>query len=718
MLARILILWLLGGVAAAPPMRLARTRSAPAARRSKPGARPRPKPLLRRLRPPVERQQRYRILGQLTNPDPQLRADAAWQAGRRRITAAYKRLRQMLRDRDPLVRRNAASALGMLGNKEAAIALVDRVPREQVPDVMVQLAIALGRLRYKPTRGFLVGLLFRRDPALRAAGITALGYLGEPGDVYTIGRFLRSKDAGERLTAATALGHLGSRFAIGPLRRLLADPSPAVQCAAVESLAKLRARGAIGELVKLLPKAPPSVALALIRGLARLDALGGLAPLMRLLSTTKNARLAAEAAQAIGHLGGRLPVKRLLTLLASRSNDVRIPAARAVGLGGVREAIPQLTSLLAHPHPTLRVVCARALGRLAAHQAVGVLLERLRAEHGRVRAAYVRALGRIRAVSTLPVLARLLGSADPRVVAAAAEAVGEISRLDRRPVRPLANQLALLMTVRRSARVAREGALAFARLRPRGQRKGFSRMLRLTLHRDPRVRARSVRSLGLYRDRLATPSILRLLGDDNLAVYSQAALAAGRLRLLKNYGTLQTLLTETSLAAHPVAHARILLAVAMIDPSRRPEAARQINRILQTGPNTSAKGDLVTSIAATRGQWVIPLLQRARRSPCYLVRAEARRALSIWPPPVKESEVKPAAHRKPPKPAERRAGADKRHGETLAGPFPTPKGRSRGCNCAADAASDKGSPPTGLVLVLLVISMLGWQIRESRGNNP
>lgn len=720
MLARIVILWLLGGVAAAPARRPAPKRTKATVKRSTPGkgSRRAVKPLLRRT-PPAERQRRFRILGQLTNLDPQLRADAAWQAGRFRITAAYKRLRHMIRDRDPLVRRNAAYALGMLGNKEAAIVLVDRVPREQVPDVMVQLAIALGRLRHKSTRGFLVSLLFRRDPALRAAGITALGFLGEPVDVYTIGRFLRSNDAGERLSATTALGHLGSRLAIRPLQRLLADPSPAVQRATVESLAKLRARGSIPAMVKLLPTASPPVALALVRGLAQLDALKGLAALKQYLTATKDARLAAETAQAIGHLGGRLPVKRLLALLASRSNDVRIPAARAVGLGGIREAIPQLALLLAHPHPNLRLACAKALGRLAAHQAVATLLGRLRAEHGQVRAAYVQALGHIRAVTTLPLLARLLRSTDPRVVAAAAEAIGEISLLDRRPVKPLAKQLALLMTVRRSAQVAREGALAFARLRPRGQRKGFSRMLRLTLHRDPTVRARAVRSLGLYRDRLATPSILRLLGDDHLQVYSHAALAAGRLRLLKNYGTLQTLLTATSPETRPVAHARILLAVAMIDPSRRPEAARHINKILQRGPNTPAKAELVTSIAATRGRWVVPLLQRARQSSCYLVRAEAQRALSIWPPSVPKTAVKPTTPPKAPstKPNQARAGARKKKGDTLAGPFPTPKPQNRGCGCAAGTtggAESTGNGPTWLLL----LAVLGLSIRRRRRIKP
>ncbi len=718
MLTRIVILWLLGGVAAAPGMRAGRPRAKAAkGRRAKKAKRP-PVPSLLRRSQSSARQRRFAILGQLTNPDAQLRADAAWQAGRLRIKLAYKKLRQLLRDRDPLVRRNAAYALGMLGNKEAAIALVDRVPRERVPDVLVQLAIALGRLKHKSTRGFLVGLLFRKDPALRAAGITALGYLGEAADAWTIGRFLRSKDAGERLTAATALGHLGSAYAIAPLQRLLADPSPAVQRAVVESLAKLRALSAIAALVKLLPTALPPVALALVRSLAQLDALVALAPLQALLSRTKNARLAAETAHAIAHLGGRLPVKRLLVLLASRSNDVRIPAARAAGLGGVREAIPQLARLLAHPHPKLRQACAQGLGRLAAHQTVEVLVNQLRSERGKVRAAYVRALGRMRAVRILPVLVQLLRSPDPHVVAAAAEAVGEISRLDRRPVKPLANQLALLMTVKRSAMVAQQGALAFARLRPRGQRKGFSRMLRLTLHTDPRIRARAVRSLGLYRDRLATPTVLRLLGDDNLGVYSNAALAAGRLRLLKNYGTLQTLLTQTTRAAHPVAHARILLAIAMIDFSRRKEASRWITKVLHRGPNTPAKAELVTSIAATRGRWVLPLLQRARHSPCYLVRAEARRALSIWPPPVAEPKVVPVARkRRPRKPSKPRATPNNRR-KNLSGPFPTPKRRRTGCDCTMASAEDTPAAPFGTLLIWGFLWMLTFSFRKSRGINP
>jgi MYXO-CTERM domain-containing protein len=716
--ARTLILCLLTATTAATtaaPDSAARTRrrGVRAGRHAKQRPAPRPKPLLRRA-VPDERQQRYRILGGLTNPDSQLRADAAWQAGQRRLMLAYKRLRQLLRDRDPLVRRNAAYALGMLGNREAAIALVDRVPRETVPDVMVQLAIALGRLKHKSTRGFLVGLLFRQDAALRAAGITALGYLGDPADVYTLGRFLRSKDAGERLATATALGHLGSRLAIRPLLGCLADPSPAVQSAVVESLAKLRAVVAIGAMVKLLPDALPPVALATIRALARLDALAARDALYRLVTTHSDGRLAAEAALAVAHLGGRLPAARLLTLLASRANDVRIPATHAAGLGGVREAIPVLARLLAHPHPALRLACARALGRLAAHQAVPMLLARLREEHGPVRAACVRALGRIRAVNSLPVLAQLLRSVDAQVVAAAAAAVGEISRLDRRPVRPLAGQLALLMTVKRSDRVAQEGALAFARLRPRGHRKGFSRMLRLTLSRDPRVRARALLSLGLYGDRLASPAVLRLLGDDDVTVYSHAALAAGRLGLNKSYGALYTQLTETHAEAHPVARARILLAVALIDPSQQKEAARYLDRLLSIGPNTPAKAGLVSELAAVRGRWVLPILQRARRSPCYLVQAAARRALSIWPPAVKTPAAAPivARSRRPKAVRGAPSMAAAADNPSLAGPFPTPKGRDKGCECTA------GPPRSPAPLWLLVLVLLWRRSRRCRGTAP
>ncbi len=722
----LLLLWLGStalpalGVPPAAGVRSAAGKTPPKGAHSAPRGktRARPAPLLSG-KPPKDRQHRIEILSGLANPDPQLRADAAWRAGQRHVMAAYGRLRKLVRDPDPLVRRNAARALGLLGNREAAIVLVDRLPRERVADVLVELAIALGRLRHKPTRPFLLSLLLRRDPALKTAGITALGYLGNPADAWSIGRFLRSADAGERLAAATALGHLGTRLAIAPLRRILDDPSPAVQRAVVDSLAGLRARGAIPKMLALLPRAGPQVALAIVRALAHMNVSKARSALERLLARTRRPRLAAEAALALAHLAAPLPGPRLLDLLSSRSNNVRLPAARASGLGGVRAAIPLLEQLLAHPHPELRLAAAEALGRLAAHQSVATLLERIRVERGRSRAAFVRTLGRLRAVKALPLLARLLPSRDPRVVAAAAAAIGEIALLDRRPVKPLARRLALLMTVRRSSLVAREGALAFARLRPRRERKGFARMLRLTLHRDPSVRARALRSLGLYRDPLAAPSVLRLLGDDNTLVYSQAALAAGRLRLSRNLGTLQTLLTQTSARSHPVARARVMLGIAIIDLTRRPEALREIQRILLRGPNTPAKADLVAAVAATRGSWVLPLLAAARRSPCYLVRAEALRALSIWPPavvsPPPRARPRPV---KPRRPMERPTTARGRRRDSLGGPFPTPRRQPRGCSCEADVGSPSSLPPAAIPALVLLLLLARPRARWGHRKKP
>jgi len=697
MLHQVLIVALLSGAqsAPAPPMRPAPRRKA--VRRAPPVVRRNPSPA---------QQERYRILGNLSHHDPQRRADAAWQAGLRRLRAAGKVLRRLLRDKDPLVRRNAAFAIGRIGDPVGVLPLYARIIREPIPDVTAQLAIALGRLRYPTARPLLLGLLARRDPVIRTAAITALGFLGDPGDVYTLGRYTRSSDPVLRHTAAAALGHLGSRTALRPLQRLLADPSAAVQRAAVTALAKLGARSVIPGLMRLLGKAPEPVQLATVRALASLDALHAAPRLLRFLAVTKSPRLAAEVARAAAHLGGRVPSKRIQSLLASRSNAVRILAAQAAGLAGARSAIPALTTLLDHAHPELRLACSQALGRLAAHQAVPQLVRRLRLARGPLRVQHIDTLARLRAVSALPDLSALLRDGDKRVVAAAAAALGELALQDRRPLQPLAAHLARLMMVHRRGVVAKEAALAFARLRPRGHRKGFARMARLTFHGDAAVRARVARALGLYGDRLARAALARLLGDKVATVQAAAAVALARLRTHKATGRIHALLMTTPMQHAPLLRATYSLALAILDRSRRPEAERAIRTALESGPNTRAKAAFVGLLATEGGRWLTKILQQARRSPSYLVRAAARRALSIWPPPVRPTPRVAIHQKKTALKKAIRAGTRKQDlDESFAGPYSAPKKRARGCGCSA--GDSPGTLPIPILLTLL------WLIRRS-----
>ncbi|MFH2005458.1 MAG: HEAT repeat domain-containing protein, partial [bacterium] len=319
---------------------------------------------------------------------------------------------------------------------------------------------------------------------------------------------------------------------------------------------------------------------------------------------------------------------------------------------------------------------------------------------GALRVQHIRALARLQAMSALPILAALLRDGDAQVAAAAAAALGELALQDRRPLLPLAGPLASMMMVHRPVIVAKEAALAFARLRPRGHREGFVRMVRLTFHQDAAVRARVARALGQYGDRLARAALTRLLSDRVAAVQAAAAVALARLRAHKATGRIHALLATTP-TQQVALRASYTLALAILDRSRQPEAVRAIRTALESGPNTGAKAGFVSLLAAERGRWVTQLLQQARRSPSYLVRAAARRALSIWPPPVRPAPRVAAPHKRSHKKATAVESQEQASDESIAGPYSAPKKRAHGCGCSAGDSTQALPIPISLVLLWL-----------------
>jgi HEAT repeat protein len=621
------------GITDSPPAGALRS----AAPRARPTGSPLPRPG-RRI--PASERDRRRILNALRSEDPKRRTDAAWEAGQRRLRAAYKPLRALVRDDHPAVRRSAAYALGRLGRRDAAILLYDQIVREKKPAVIAALAVALGRLGYRTARPRLAGLTWSRNSTLRAAGIAALGYLGDPEDVSTLRRFLKSRDPGLRQSAVQAFGHLGQVSALPLVRPLLDDPSPAVQAATVEALAQLDARSDADAVARLADHPVAAVREAVVIALRTLGRPRHLDVLRKRLADRRPA-IAAEAALSVARLGGSIPLERLLALLGSRHNGVRLAAARAAGLSGSRKAIPALTGLLAHPYLALRVAAIRALGRLAAYQSKAAILERLHEERGAARAALLEALGRLRAVQAAAAVVPLLSDSDPVVVAAAARALAGMARLDPRPLSSLGRHLAPLLQPRRHPAVLTATAAAFSMTRPQQARPGFVRLLRLTFHQEPAVRAAATRALGRFGDRLARPALRRLRADDSVRVRIEAILARARLphrRGPRRPGVgrrrAATLGLPRCESLEQVVSARCHLAKAMA--RREPTSAQRaaIRRALHGRPNTRERAALVPLLWEVDRAWTRDLVRGARRSPCYLVRAAALRALSIWPPRV------------------------------------------------------------------------------------
>ena len=123
--------------------------------------------------------------------------------------SAVPALIHSLRDRDSMVRRIAALALGDLGDARA------------VESLIMALKDA--------------------DKAVRRLAAEALGKLGDPRGIEFLIAALKDEETRERVCAARALGELGDARAVEPLKALLGDKHSYVREVTTEALKQLRA---------------------------------------------------------------------------------------------------------------------------------------------------------------------------------------------------------------------------------------------------------------------------------------------------------------------------------------------------------------------------------------------------------------------------------------------------------------------------------------------
>jgi HEAT repeat protein len=148
------------------------------------------------------------FLAALRDSDPQVRANAASAFIKIKDSSAVEPLIAALLDTDIRVRNNASAALGALGDPRAVEPLIV-ILTSPSSGAHISAALALGELR---------------DPRAVEPLIAALK---EPGNVM-------------RFTAAHSLALIGDPRAVEPLTAALSDPDPLVHPVVVDSLARIR----------------------------------------------------------------------------------------------------------------------------------------------------------------------------------------------------------------------------------------------------------------------------------------------------------------------------------------------------------------------------------------------------------------------------------------------------------------------------------------------
>ncbi|MBE3097665.1 MAG: MFS transporter [Planctomycetes bacterium] len=296
------------------------------------------------------------IVARLSDPDPEVREEAARALGRigESDAEAVDALMKRLRDPQSTIRPDAAAALGQIGDPRAIPALLEGLACP-LPEVQDACARALAAFE-KPPRatktvrrlrsvedasdGLTVGDLIVRldDPVamVREEAARALGRIGSHEAVDALVHRLRDPDSTIRPEAALALGDIGNPRAVPALAECLNDGSLEVQDACARALGDIGGRQSIRHLLRLLDeKRPERVVAAGAEAVSRLGILEAAWEIMPRMHETANPVLRRQLAIAMGNILGNLG-----QFYACLTSETAQPGARIGGLfRGARRAI-------------------------------------------------------------------------------------------------------------------------------------------------------------------------------------------------------------------------------------------------------------------------------------------------------------------------------------------------------------------------------------------
>jgi HEAT repeat protein len=151
----------------------------------------------------------------------------------------FHNLLSALDDEDPKVRRLAVCGLAACacGGERALDALIERLS-DPDGDIRMRVAVALGKIGDRRAAPALVRAASGDDLPLRRVAILALGELDAGLDV--LADALHDPDPAVRIRAAIAFGETHDVVAVTPLTQALEDENPGVRHHVREALEKIR----------------------------------------------------------------------------------------------------------------------------------------------------------------------------------------------------------------------------------------------------------------------------------------------------------------------------------------------------------------------------------------------------------------------------------------------------------------------------------------------
>ena len=377
---------------------------------------------------------------------------------------AIDSLIQALKDEDPSIKREAAEALGFIGNIKAIEPLIQAL-RDDDNEVREESKNALRKIGV-PSIEALSNVLKDRDNQVRKLAVQALGEIGDAksvesliqvltdGDNDILGeavsaledigvlsvipliQALKDRDGQIRKLVARALGEIKDIRAIEPLIGVLSDNDSNVRCEAADALSKIRDIRAVEPLIFLLDDNDGDVRRKTAQALGKIGDARASRPLIQVLLSDTDSEVRKKAAMALGEIKDPTTSESLIHAFMDTNYQVRKNAAIALD-GIIVERIKNSVTLeiliQALKNDDIRGSAIRALTNT---WAIDPLIKNLKNDDEIIRQMAVRILGTIRAVEAVDSLIQMLkNDCSETVREEVAIALGEIK--DQRAEEPL-----------------------------------------------------------------------------------------------------------------------------------------------------------------------------------------------------------------------------------------------------------------------------------------
>lgn len=303
----------------------------------------------------------------LVDSDPSVRSEAAIRLGQSRSKEAVDSLVAVLGDPEDTVRVNVIRALGEIGDPKVVPAIVPFVT-DPLSGVRIASCQTLGQLKDPRAVPALEKALYDQDDTIRLVAARSLGMIPGPDSLDVLVRVaLQDENEAIRSHVVKVVAERHATDAVPKLESALQAESELVRANAAQALGEVGDRSSVPSLVRALDDPYYKVRCLSAHAIAKLapDDASARAALAARLDVETHGMVKVDLAWALGSMGDRSRLDVVRTLLfQGEPEDVRAEAAMALGALGGPSDLPTLDKALTDKKGLVRNRAAEAIDKI------------------------------------------------------------------------------------------------------------------------------------------------------------------------------------------------------------------------------------------------------------------------------------------------------------------------------------------------------------------